>query len=364
MVPPYKVAELERLAAEVGELQVWISTAMEADRRWEPDWGTLDVVPQRNLSVSLHRRHPGGYRELQVIHIPWDTLPRLWRIRPDVVISSELGARTLQVALYCALTSTPLVVGCGVTEAIEHGRGPLRRMLRRVLVPRADAMTVPGSSGARYLQRLGAAPDRLLFLPYSSFHPDRALPERPRAGDLRLLYIGQLIDRKGVLPFMQAIARWGRRHPGRSVELHLVGEGPVSARIDQIELPGNVRLRRSGHVPYRQVPEMYEHADISVLPSLGDEWGNAVSESLALGVPVLGSVYSQAVEMIVREGVNGWSFRPDDPASIDAALDRALAAGRPRLAQMRAAARASVRFLTPEFTAGQILAAVRLATRA
>src|SRR5262245_19733017 len=56
MVPPYKVAELERLAAEVGELQVWISTAMEADRRWEPDWGTLDVVPQRNLSVSLHRR--------------------------------------------------------------------------------------------------------------------------------------------------------------------------------------------------------------------------------------------------------------------------------------------------------------------
>ena len=364
MVPPYRLPELEALDRKVGELQVWVSTTMEPNRHWQPDWGTLKVVPQRNLTLRRDRRHPGGYDEQQIMHVPWDTLPRLWRTRPDVVLSADLGARTLQASLYCRLTSTPLVVLCGMSESTERGRGRTRRVLRRFLVPRADALTVTGSSGARYLQRLGGDPGRMVFLPYSSFQPDRGeLPPRPSGGPLRLLVAGQLIERKGVLPLVKALARWGRRHPGRPVELHLVGSGPLAARIDAVELPADVTLRRSGNVAYEELPELYAGADVSVLPSLGDEWGNSVNESLALGVPVIGSLRSQAVEMLVRDGVNGWLFQPDEPASLDAALDRALAVTWPELERMRAAARESVRFLTPEFTGGQLLAAALLASQ-
>ena len=50
---------------------------------------------------------------------------------------------------------------------------------------------------------------------------------------------------------------------------------------------------------------------VLVFPTLADEWGLVVNEALAAGVPVLGSLYSQAVEELVRDGENGWTFRPD-----------------------------------------------------
>ena len=46
----------------------------------------------------------------------------------------------------------------------------------------------------------------------------------------RLLYVGQLIERKGLLPFTQALARWASAHPERKVEFVLAGYGPLRGR--------------------------------------------------------------------------------------------------------------------------------------
>ncbi|MGH7459965.1 MAG: glycosyltransferase, partial [Longimicrobiales bacterium] len=59
------------------------------------------------------------------------------------------------------------------------------------------------------------------------------------------------------------------------------------------------------------------------------------------GVPVLGSIYSQAVDELVRDGENGWLIDPLDPGDLAAGLARALSTGRTGLERMRAAARSS-----------------------
>jgi glycosyltransferase involved in cell wall biosynthesis len=70
---------------------------------------------------------------------------------------------------------------------------------------------------------------------------------------------------------------------------------------------------------------------------------------------VLGSIYSQAVEELVQDGVSGWVFRPSDPAALDAALERTLAVEAPELARMGAAAQDAVRHLTPELAADRLV---------
>jgi len=353
---------LEALAERVGDLRVWLSTPMEPNRPWRPQWGSLRVEVQRSVTIEHPSRHPHGYRERELVHLPYDTLPRLRRARPDIVVSGELGARTAQAALYCLLSSTPLVVWVSVSESSEKGRGLVRRLLRRALLPRADVVIVNGRSGQRYVRALGARSGRVVTVPYTS-HPGHVkVPEEPGTRVPRhLLYVGQLIERKGIVLFAAALGRWGRRHPHEQVTLEIVGEGPDSARLAAVGLPDNVTLRRNGQLPYERMAEVYAKATLFVFPTLADEWGVVVNEAMAAGVPVLGSVYSQAVEELVEDGVSGWLFRPDHPEEVDAVLDRVLRLGVPDLARMGAAARKAVRFLTPEFAADRLIGGLHLA---
>jgi glycosyltransferase involved in cell wall biosynthesis len=363
-VAPYRVAMLEAVAQRVGDFRVWVSTPMEGNRLWHPEWGTLNVEVQRSMTFQHLGRHPHGYSERQIVHFPYDTLFRLRRERPDIVLSAEFGPRTVQAALYCAVSSTPLVVWATVSESSEKGRGPGRRLLRRVLLPRADAVLVNGRSGGRYVRELGAQADRVITVPYTSALRDAATAEAPARREARsLLYVGQLIERKGIVPFVAALGRWGRRHPDEQVMLQLVGDGPEAARLACIPLPQNVTVQCSGSLPYQEIAKAYGEARFFVLPTLADEWGLVVNEAMAAGLPVLGSVYSQAVEELVQDGVNGWVFRPDDQEATDAVLERSLHVGAPELARMGAAARDAVRSLTPELAADRLVEGLRVAAR-
>jgi glycosyltransferase involved in cell wall biosynthesis len=77
---------------------------------------------------------------------------------------------------------------------------------------------------------------------------------------------------------------------------------------------------------------------------------------------VLGSIFSQAVEELVDDGVSGWMFRPNDPESVNAVLDRTLSVGAPELARMGAAARDAVQALSPESAADRLIEGLRIAS--
>jgi glycosyltransferase involved in cell wall biosynthesis len=363
MIPPPRLPVFEALADRVGELLVWISTPMEPDRQWQPEWGRLHVEVQRSFTLRQSMQHPHGFLDEQFVHIPYDTIPRLHRARPDVVLTSELGPRTAQAALWCAATSTPLAMVVHVSEARERGRDRdrMRRMLRRILLRRADVVFVPGQSGARYVRGLGAHPDRIRVVRSVSSLKDAVPVEVGRDGGRRLLYVGRLIELKGIVPFVEALGRWGLRHPDERVSLRIVGAGPEAARLERPRLPGNVTVDIAAPLPFERMAEVYRTADVFAFPTLADEWGLVVNEAMSIGLPVLGSRYSQAVEELVEEGVNGWTFVPDRPGAVDETLERVLGTPPEQLARMGARARETVRPLTPEYVADEFVNGLNMA---
>jgi hypothetical protein len=82
---------------------------------------------------------------------------------------------------------------------------------------------------------------------------------------------------------------------------------------------------------------------------------------MASGIPVLGSLYSGAVEEMVEDGKSGWTFRPDRPPEMYSALDRALSTTPTQLNLMRAHARRRSLEVTPEHTATVVDDALRFA---
>jgi glycosyltransferase involved in cell wall biosynthesis len=360
-IPPYRLAVLRELQERSEGFQVLISGSLADYQNGLTNWGGLPVIHQKTISFRGTWRHPHNFREPLAIHFPYDTISQLARLRPNLIVSLEFGLRTLQAAAYKTVSKqSRLVVWAALSEVTEQGRGWLRKLLRRLLLRYADAVIVNGESGARYLTRFGIDPQKLFPIPQTT---DIALflsvaPNRPSTVRHRLLYAGRLIELKGLLPFLSNLADWARKNTQRRIEFWIAGDGPVGAQLAAFPCPENLSLRLLGQVEYDRLPDVYEEAGILVLPTLADEWGLVVVEAMAAGLPVLGSIYSQAVEELVSDGENGWLFRPDSPDNVRGVLEQSLNGSEECLNEMGAAARKRVQGLTPAAIAERMMVAV------
>jgi hypothetical protein len=91
---------------------------------------------------------------------------------------------------------------------------------------------------------------------------------------------------------------------------------------------------------------------------MADEWGVVVNEALASGLPVLGSMHSQAVEELICDGVNGWKFRPDNDADVIRALSEVFSLTPDAVDAMRVPSRESIEAITPAGTAAILALAI------
>lgn len=366
-VPPYRLPVLKELARRVSQFHVLVSTRMESNRLWRVDTAHLSVIEQRTVSFRLRHRYGNGITEEGDIHIPYDTIAWLRQLRPDVIIAGEMGARTVQAILYKEYVDNHavVVVHADVAESTEKNRGRVRSLIRRWIIRKADAIIVNGKSGKRYVRSLGACDDKIFAVPYTTdvslFVGHGRVPRHSTV--YKILYVGQLIRLKGLLPFAEVLERWARAHPKRRVCWTIVGEGPLRQELTTRVMPANVTVSLMGFVPYDQLARLYSTADVLVFPTFADTWGLVVNEALAAGLPVLGSLYSQAVEELIEDGLNGWTFYPDRPDTMYDALDRALATPREKLIEMGENGRRRALSLTPDAIAQRMLEVIRAALR-
>jgi glycosyltransferase involved in cell wall biosynthesis len=132
-----------------------------------------------------------------------------------------------------------------------------------------------------------------------------------------------------------------------------VGSGPQQDSLRKLTLR-STKLQFLGDADYDTTRSLYHGQDLFFFPSLNDEWGLVVNEALDAGLPVLGSIHSQAVATLVRPGVNGAIFDPLEPNSFASAVAQieALLSGDPR--ELRERCWQSVSQLTPKDIAEKI----------
>jgi hypothetical protein len=355
-IPLYQVRVLQEIASSVRDLHILLSTPIEPNRDFVPDWSGLDVRVQDTWTLRRRWRHrAGGFADSLYVHLPYDTSRQLRALKPDVVLSHELGVRSMGAARYCRRNPHAKLVLCTyMSERSEQNRGWMRSRLRRWLVQRADAITYNGPSCRAYLLSFGVPAERLFHLPYAA--DDRSIYLGPLDRDEgqtrhRLLVVGQLSERKGVLPMLGQIADYCRLRPQREIELVFAGDGPLRDRIRAFPLPGNLHVKLLGNVTPDDLAVWMLRCGALLAPTLADEWMLAVNEALHAGLPVLGSVHAQAVTSLIRAGVNGWPYDPLAPGALAGILDSYFAEPAYSLSRMRREARESVAERTPQWAA-------------
>lgn len=136
---------------------------------------------------------------------------------------------------------------------------------------------------------------------------------------LTFLFVGQLIDRKGVLPLLQAWEKYCQQYP--TDHLIIVGTGDLAEGIQQRfgHLPS---VHLLGSVDYDKIYQYYALSDVFVMPTLEDNWSLVVPEAMACGLPVATTLYNGCYPELVKEGENGFVFDSEREEDIIRTLER------------------------------------------
>lgn len=228
-------------------------------------------------------------------------------------------------------------------------RNNLGRWLRRIVQTPIRIGRVPvWGIGAWAVEgyRVELGDDRLLLnVPYFSdlsrfFAIDRPDPRQGR--EIRFLYSGSLIERKGV----DVLARAFRRvvANGTRARLTFLGAGPLEAQIRAETADVAQFVDLVGFKQWRELAAIYAAHDILCAPSRYDGWGLVVPEGLAAGMPVLAGREMGAARELLSPDI-GWRVDADDESAIEAALRAAAALSPSERADMSRRARERARDL-------------------
>ncbi|QOC92749.1 glycosyltransferase [Micromonospora craniellae] len=149
---------------------------------------------------------------------------------------------------------------------------------------------------------------------------DLAPPAEPRDGPLRLVFVGRISPMKNLATALEAVA--GATRPIRFDIFGPVEDEPYWARCRRIveSMPAHVRVTYRGELPAAEVLATFGRYDAFLFPTLGENYGHVIVESLAAGCPVVCSDETPFSELIAEAG--GAVVRPATAAAFSAVLDR------------------------------------------
>jgi glycosyltransferase involved in cell wall biosynthesis len=295
VIAPYRVPVYEGIAERFQTHAFYAGVERNRAAWGEVPDGRGNLVIRRTAGLSIpYRTGDGQVYDERTLHLPLGHLVDLHRLRPDAVITTEMGLRTLLALVHGALRRVPVWIWWGGTLHTERGVGRVRRVVRRFLAGRRVRWISYGESSTEYLLTLGIPRARIVQIQNPVDESLYEIGERRRPGRPEppvLLCVGQHIRRKGIDSLLRAAALV--QAEGRDFVLRLVGEGPERVAFEQ--LAGELGLRGVEFLdarPPREMPEVYREADFLVFPTHEDVWGLVVNEALWSGLPVLSSIHA------------------------------------------------------------------------
>lgn len=181
----------------------------------------------------------------------------------------------------------------------------------------ADRILVNSEFCRQALIKQGVPNNKLVVVPLcyepGPWRPSCDRPPR-KNGHLRVLFLGQVILRKGIQYLIKA-ARLLRTEP-----VHFDVVGPISISRSAIaSSPENVVFR--GAVRRDQAIEWYCKSDLFVLPTLSDGFGIAQLEAMSTGLPVIAT---PCCGEVVTDGTDGFIVAPGSAEALAQTIHRYL----------------------------------------
>lgn len=268
------------------------------------------------------------------IPMPFGLIPRISKIKPDVLITEGFFQWTPWVQLYGILHNIPVFMGYERTPWTERNNGKLKTYIRKFQDKFIAGYLVNGSETKKYLMSIGVKEKKIHISGMSADSEGlrrdvakfqsvsesfRKFQDKfKRRGGLVFLFCGRVENLKGAPHLLEAWEEHIKVHPEDLIIL--VGYGDKSEEME-VKYKNVPSIHLEGRVPYTEVHKYYAIADVFILPTLQDNWSLVIPEAMACGLPVATSIYNGCYPELVHEGENGYVFDTFKKDTIVTALD-------------------------------------------
>ncbi|MEM1370029.1 MAG: glycosyltransferase [Cyanobacteria bacterium P01_H01_bin.15] len=262
----------------------------------------------------------------------WPLRRLILKLRPELVCSVMTKANMVMMLANLGLNPRPIVVGCvqnNIEVQFKQSRNPADWWVLpavRHLYPRFDHIIITAtgliSSLGRIVQNeslpISAIPNACLEIAAVEQASQTPLPAALSIQRPLIVACGRLTEQKGFAYLLNAIARV--KSSISEIQLWLLGEGKLQAELESqvksLNLQDNVSFL--GFQP--NVFRFMAAADIFVLSSLFEGFGNVVVEAMAAGAPVISTDCPFGPGEIITSGVNGLLVPTKDEQALATAI--------------------------------------------
>jgi glycosyltransferase involved in cell wall biosynthesis len=260
---------------------------------------------------------------------------------PDVLLAWAWSARRTFIAAHkrgitCVLEETGSA-NAHQEEILREEYDRLNLKPRRKLPPAvianerlecelADVILCPSEYVARSYAIYGIPREKCMVIPYATNPALFSCPKIDQEGVFRILYVGSVSARKGIVYLLQAL----QHLPRDRYECSVIGR--IEAGFESALVPYASLFTHIPSVPYEQMAAHYQRASVFVLPTLDEGMAHVILEALCSGTPVITTINSGA-ETMIKDGHNGFIAGIRDSQAIAARLNE-LVNDRLRCAEM------------------------------
>lgn len=299
-------------------------------------YGSLSTVSGGYLyDQKLVEHLLGKGDEVKIVSIPWrnylshlgDNLSpslqhRLRNLHVDLLLQDELNHPSLfglnrRLGNGCPVVSIVHHLRCSEYRSVWQNR--FYRVVERKYLSTLDGIIYNSHTTQRSVEELVIqdipsvvaypAGDRLK----SQIGEEDIIHRATHPGPLRLIFLGNVIPRKGLHVLLQALAEL----PADSLTLSVVGSLDVDLAytriiqhlVEENSLSGKVKF--CGVLNDDELAACLRDSHILVVPSSYEGFGIAYLEGMGFGLPAIATTRGAAGE-IVKSGVNGYLIDPED----------------------------------------------------
>lgn len=313
----YQVPHITSLAAQPGIEVVWVVEKTISPDRIAQGW----KVPEVEGVEVVVAPDAGEVRRLIAC-----------RAEESFHIFSGIHQKSLPKTAFYQCLKTKAQVGL-LTEPPFPGRlrdrlSPLVHGVHRWFFgKRIRAIFAIGPEAVKFYRSVGYSADAVFAYGYFPAAPTTPIPDRPSGEGVEIVYLGQLIERKGVDVLLYALAAL----TDLNWRLTLIGSGDqreaLTALAKRLGLENRLVLHSA--LENAVAMDLVAQSDLFVLPSRHDGWGVVVNEALLRGVPVICSDHCGAADLLGQPW-RGETFVSESVPSLVEVLRRRIEQGRRR----------------------------------
>jgi len=317
MPTPYRLPLWDEVK-KISNLKVICISQREKNRQWN--------IESRSYIEFLKSFHFYFASRDMPLHItlPFSLFFKLIKENPDAVIITGYDAIQYWEALfYAKLFSKKKIMWSGSTLLSARSKNNFVNKVKSFFINSFDSYYTYGTKASEYIKSFGVN-DKYIVTGTNTvetdFYKDNTPDISNSNGIISFLYVGQLVERKGLNNTIKAFSKIKKDN----WILNIVGTGSEEEKLKILTKEFNLEknINFLGYKQKNEITKYYSDADVFIMPSYSEVWGLVLNEALASGLFCLSSKYAGSTFDLIKNEKNGLIIDPINISNIVDAINK------------------------------------------